>query len=146
GVLVTMLCSPTVGRAEKRVAAAADEVIDLLGLGDFKDQLGSDLSTGLRRMLELAVIAAQHPSVVLLDEPSAGLAQAETEALAPVLRDMRMSLGCSLMLIEHDMGLVRALADRIVALDTGSVVATGTPDEVLSHPLVVESYLGAAAV
>lgn len=145
GVIATMLCSPTVGRAEKQVAAAADEVIDLLGLGDFKDQLGSDLSTGLRRLLELAVIAAQRPSVVLLDEPSAGLAQAETEALAPVLRDMRMSLGCSLMLIEHDMGLVRALADRIVALDTGSVVAEGTPDEVLNHPRVVESYLGAAA-
>jgi len=146
GVIATMLCSPTVGRAEKRVAAAADEVIDLLGLGDFKDQLGSDLSTGLRRLLELAVIEAQRPSVVLLDEPSAGLAQAETEALAPVLRDMQMSLGCSLMLIEHDMGLVRALADRIVALDAGSVVAEGTPEDVLSHPRVVESYLGAAAL
>jgi ABC-type branched-subunit amino acid transport system ATPase component len=146
GVIPTMLCLPTVGRAEKQVAAAADEVIDLLGLGDFKDQLGSDLSTGLRRLLELAVISAQQPSVVLLDEPSAGLAQAETEALAPVLADMRVGLGCSLMLIEHDMGLVRALADRIVALDTGSVIAEGPPDEVLNHPLVVESYLGAAAL
>jgi ABC-type branched-subunit amino acid transport system ATPase component/MFS family permease len=145
GVIPTVLCSPTVRRAEKQVAAAADEVVDLLGLGDFKDQLGSDLSTGLRRLLELAVIAAQRPSVVLLDEPSAGLAQAETEALAPVLRDMRAGLGCSLMLIEHDMGLARALADRIVALDTGSVVAEGTPEEVLNHPRVVESYLGVAA-
>ena len=146
GVLVTMLCSPTVGRAEKRVAAAADEVLDMLGLGDYKDQLGSDLSTGLRRLLELAVIVAQRPSIVLLDEPSAGLAQAETEALAPVLRDIRAGLRCSLMLIEHDMGLTRALADRIVALDTGAVVAVGAPDEVLRHPRVVESYLGAAAV
>ncbi|HUC35495.1 MAG TPA: MFS transporter [Acidimicrobiales bacterium] len=145
GVIPTMLCSPTVRRAEKQVAAAADEVVDLLGLGDFKDQLGSDLSTGLRRLLELAVIAAQRPSVVLLDEPSAGLAQAETEALAPLLADMRVGLGCSLMLIEHDMGLARSLADRIVALDTGSVVAEGTPEEVLNHPRVVESYLGATA-
>jgi branched-chain amino acid transport system ATP-binding protein len=141
-----MLCSPTVGRAEKRVAVAAEEVIDMLGLGDFKDQLGSDLSTGLRRLLELAVIVAQRPSVVLLDEPSAGLAQAETEALAPVLRDIRAGLRCSLMLIEHDMGLTRALADRIVALDTGAVVAVGAPDDVLRHPRVVESYLGASAV
>jgi branched-chain amino acid transport system ATP-binding protein len=141
-----MLCSPTVGRAEKRVAVAAEEVIDMLGLGAFKDQLGSDLSTGLRRLLELAVIVAQRPSVVLLDEPSAGLAQAETEALAPVLRDIQAGLRCSLMLIEHDMGLTRALADRIVALDTGAVVAVGEPDEVLRHPRVVESYLGAAAV
>jgi branched-chain amino acid transport system ATP-binding protein len=146
GVITTMLCSPTVGRAEKRVAVAAEEVIDMLGLGDFKDQLGSDLSTGLRRLLELAVIVAQRPSVVLLDEPSAGLAQAETEALAPVLRDIRAGLRCSLMLIEHDMGLTRALADRIVALDTGAVVAVGSPDEVLRHPRVVESYLGASAV
>ncbi len=146
GVVVTMLCSPTVGRAEKRVVVAADEVIDMLGLGDFKDQLGSDLSTGLRRLLELAVIVAQRPSVVLLDEPSAGLAQAETEALAPVLRDIREGLRCSLMLIEHDMGLTKELADRIVALDTGAVIAAGLPDEVLRHPRVVESYLGAAAV
>jgi branched-chain amino acid transport system ATP-binding protein len=146
GIIATMLCSPTVGRAEKRVAVAAEEVIDMLGLGDYKDRLGSDLSTGLRRLLELAVIVAQRPSVVLLDEPSAGLAQAETEALAPVLRDIRVGLRCSLMLIEHDMGLTRALADRIVALDTGSVVAVGQPDEVLRHPRVVESYLGAAAV
>jgi ABC-type branched-subunit amino acid transport system ATPase component len=146
GIITTMLCSPTVGRAEKRVAVAAEEVIDMLGLGDFKDQLGSDLSTGLRRLLELAVIVAQRPSVVLLDEPSAGLAQAETEALAPVLRDIRIGLRCSLMLIEHDMGLTRALADRIIALDTGAVVAVGSPEEVLRHPRVVESYLGAAAV
>jgi len=146
GIISTMLCLPTVGRAEKRVAVAAEEVIDMLGLGDFKDRLGSDLSTGLRRLLELAVIVAQRPSVVLLDEPSAGLAQAETEALAPVLRDIRIGLRCSLMLIEHDMGLTRALADRIVALDTGAVVAVGQPDEVLRHPRVVESYLGAAAV
>jgi branched-chain amino acid transport system ATP-binding protein len=146
GIITTMLCSPTVGRAEKKVAVAAEEVIDMLGLGDFKDQLGSDLSTGLRRLLELAVIVAQRPSVVLLDEPSAGLAQAETEALAPVLRDIQAGLHCSLMLIEHDMGLTRALANRIVALDTGAVVAVGEPDEVLRHPRVVESYLGAAAV
>jgi branched-chain amino acid transport system ATP-binding protein len=145
GVIATMLCSPGVGRAEKRVANAAEEVIDMLGLGDFKDQLGSDLSTGLRRLLELAVIVAQRPSVVLLDEPSAGLAQAETEALVPVLRDIQRGLRCSLMLIEHDMGLTRALADRIVALDTGAVVAVGEPGEVLRHPRVVESYLGAAA-
>jgi len=146
GVIQTMLYLPMVGRAEKRVAVAAEEVIDMLGLGDFKDQLGSDLSTGLRRLLELAVIVAQRPSIVLLDEPSAGLAQAETEALAPVLRDIRIGLQCSLMLIEHDMGLTKELADRIVALDTGAVVAVGSPEEVLRHPRVVESYLGAAAV
>jgi len=146
GALASLFCLPTVGWAEKRVAAAGDEVIDQLGLDPYRDQLGSDLSTGIRRMLELAVIVAQRPSVVLLDEPSAGLSQAETEALAPVLRDTKERLDCSLMLIEHDMGLTRELADRIVALDTGAVVTVGLPDEVLRHPRVVESYLGAAAV
>jgi ABC-type branched-subunit amino acid transport system ATPase component/predicted MFS family arabinose efflux permease len=146
GALASIFCLPTVGRAEKRVARAADEVIELLGLSQYADQLGSDLSTGVRRMLELAVIIAQRPSVVLLDEPSAGLSQAETEALAPVLRDTKERLDCSLMLIEHDMGLTRALADRIVALDTGAVVTVGLPEEVLRHPRVVESYLGSAAV
>jgi branched-chain amino acid transport system ATP-binding protein len=146
GALASLFCLPTVGRAEKRVALAGDEVIELLGLTPYVDQLGSDLSTGIRRMLELAVIIAQRPSVVLLDEPSAGLSQAETEALAPVLRDTKERLDCSLMLIEHDMALTRALADRIVALDTGAVVTVGLPDEVLRHPRVVESYLGSAAV
>jgi ABC-type branched-subunit amino acid transport system ATPase component/MFS family permease len=146
GALASIFCLPTVGRAEKRVAAAGDEVIELLGLTQYADQLGSDLSTGVRRMLELAVIIAQRPSVVLLDEPSAGLSQAETEALAPVLRDTKERLDCSLMLIEHDMGLTRALADRIIALDTGAVVTVGLPDDVLRHPRVVESYLGSAVV
>jgi len=146
GALASLFCLPNVGWAEKRVALAGDEVIELLGLSPYADQLGSDLSTGIRRMLELAVIVAQRPSIVLLDEPSAGLSQAETEALAPVLRDTKERLDCSLMLIEHDMGLTRALADRIVALDTGAVVTVGLPDDVLRHPRVVESYLGAAVV
>jgi ABC-type branched-subunit amino acid transport system ATPase component/MFS family permease len=146
GAIASLFCLPTVGRAEKRLNRAGDEVIEQLGLTELSDQLGSDLSTGQRRMLELAVIIAQKPSVVLLDEPSAGLAQAETEALAPVLADTKERLGCSLMLIEHDMGLTRALADRIVALDTGAVVTVGLPEEVLRHPRVVESYLGASAV
>jgi branched-chain amino acid transport system ATP-binding protein len=146
GALASLFCLPNVRRAEKRVAAAGDEVIEMLGLSQYADQLGSDLSTGIRRMLELAVIIAQRPSVVLLDEPSAGLSQAETEALAPVLRDTKERLNCSLMLIEHDMGLTRALADRIVALDTGAVVTIGLPDEVLRHPRVIESYLGSAVV
>jgi ABC-type branched-subunit amino acid transport system ATPase component/predicted MFS family arabinose efflux permease len=146
GALGSLFCLPTVGRAEKRVAAAGDEVIELLGLTELRDMLGSDLSTGQRRMLELALIIAQRPTVVLLDEPSAGLSQAETEALAPVLRDTKERLDCSLMLIEHDMGLTRALADRIAALDTGALVTVGLPDEVLRHPRVVESYLGSAVV
>ncbi len=145
GIIPTLFCAPNVSRAEKRVAKEVDEVLEWLSLGDYRDLLASDLSTGTRRLVELSVIVAMRPSIVMLDEPSAGIAQAETEALAPVLLQTREQLNCSMLLIEHDMGLMRALSDRIIAMDTGSVVVVGAPEEVLSHPRVVESYLGAAA-
>jgi branched-chain amino acid transport system ATP-binding protein len=144
GAVAALLCLPNVRRTERRLNSAAFEVLERLGLAPYSDQLTSDLSTGLRRLLELAVIVAMGPSIVLLDEPSAGLAQAETEAMAPVLRETKARLGCSMMLIEHDMGLLRELADRAIALDTGAVVAVGDPEEVLNHPRVIESYLGVA--
>ena len=140
-----MLCLPTVRRSERRVRQAADDILEQLGLAEFSDQLTSDLSTGTRRLLELAVIVAMGPRIVLLDEPSAGLAQAETQALAPVLLETKRQLHCSMMLIEHDMGLLRRLADRAIALDVGAVVAVGDPEDVLNHPQVIESYLGVAA-
>jgi branched-chain amino acid transport system ATP-binding protein len=145
GTVSALLCLPTVRRAERRLSRAADEVLEHLGLAAFSDQLTSDLSTGVRRLLELAVLVAMSPSIVLLDEPSAGLAQAETEAMAPVLLETKARLGCSMMLIEHDMGLLRQLADRAIALDAGAVVAMGDPEDVLNHPRVIESYLGATA-
>jgi branched-chain amino acid transport system ATP-binding protein len=81
--------------------------------------------------------------VLLLDEPSSGIAQRETEALGPLLRDIRDRLGCSFLVIEHDIPLVSGLADRLVALDLGAVVADGAPEEVLEDPHVIASYLGA---
>jgi branched-chain amino acid transport system ATP-binding protein len=145
GAAAAMLCLPTVRSSERRLRQAADEVLEPLGLAQYSDQLTSDLSTGVRRLLELAVIFAMGPSIVLLDEPSAGLAQAETEAMAPVLLETKRRLDCSMILIEHDMGLLRRLADRAIALDIGAVVTTGRPEEVLSNPYVIESYLGVAA-
>ena len=144
GAAAAILCLPTVRRSERRLRQAADEILDPLGLTQYADQLTSDLSTGVRRLLELAVIVAMGPSIVLLDEPSAGLAQAETEAMAPVLLETKRRLGCSMILIEHDMGLLRQLADRAIALDLGAVVTTGIPQDVLNHPQVIESYLGLA--
>ena len=138
-------CLPTVRRSERRLRQAADDILEPLGLAQYSDQLTSDLSTGVRRLLELAVIIAMGPSIVLLDEPSAGLAQAETEAMAPVLLETKRRLDCSMILIEHDMGLLRQLADRAIALDVGAVVTTGNPEDVLNHPHVIESYLGVAA-
>ena len=85
---------------------------------------------------------AHRPDVVLLDEPSSGIAQREAEALGPLLLRIRDALGASLVVIEHDMGLVTSVSDRLVALDLGRVVTHGPPDEVLRHPDVVASYLG----
>ncbi|HET9732737.1 MAG TPA: MFS transporter [Acidimicrobiales bacterium] len=146
GVAASFLNLPTVRKGERRIAEESEEVIALLGLDDYRDLLTSDLSTGSRRLVELAVMMAMRPKIVLLDEPSAGIAQAETEALVPVLRRTKEHLGCSMMIIEHDMAVMRSLCDRITAMESGTVVVTGTPDVVLTHPQVVESYLGAAAL
>ena len=83
--------------------------------------------------------------MVLLDEPSSGIAQRETEALGPLLLRLRNELGCAMVIVEHDMGLLAQVADRLVALETGRVIAEGRPAEVLGHPTVVASYLGSSA-
>ena len=143
GVLASLLGLPGVSRAERRIAAVADGIVDSLGLAPYRDQLISDLSTGTRRLVELAVMVALRPRVLLLDEPSAGISAAETDQLVPLLLATKERLGCSVMLIEHDIALMRRVADRIAALDAGEVIAVGPADEVLLHPRVIESYLGA---
>ena len=127
---------------EERIRAKTDEVVSRLGLGDYANKFASDLSYGTLRMAELACILALEPELVLLDEPSSGIAQRETEALGPVLRDVRDELGATLVLIEHDMPLIMGISDRIYALANGNILAEGTPEEIQSNPEVVESYLG----
>ncbi|HEX6237097.1 MAG TPA: MFS transporter, partial [Acidimicrobiales bacterium] len=140
--LPAFLGLPMVGDSEARVWARAEELLALLRLQSYGDKFVSELSTGMRRMVDLAVQLAARPTVLLLDEPSSGIAQRETEALGPVLRDVQRHLGCSIVIIEHDMPLITGLADRLVAFDAGRVVATGPPDRVVEDPRVVESYLG----
>ena len=135
---------PETRDSEAWIDLRVEELIDLMRVGAFRDKFVGELSTGSRRMVELAAVLAHRPSVLLLDEPSSGIAQKETEALGPVLRDVQKQLSCSIIVIEHDMPLLTTLADRIVALDQGAVVVTGTADEVLTHPQVIESYLGGA--
>jgi ABC-type branched-subunit amino acid transport system ATPase component/ABC-type branched-subunit amino acid transport system permease subunit len=131
--------------SERAATARADELVELLGLTPFRDRPTGELSTGTRRIVELACLLAQDPAVVLLDEPTAGVAQAETEALAPMLRRVQAETGCSLVVIEHDMALLQELCDTFVALEQGRVIARGTPAEVLADPAVVASYLGTDA-
>jgi branched-chain amino acid transport system ATP-binding protein len=101
-----------------------------------------ELSTGTRRVVDLACLLAHEPDVVLLDEPAAGIAQREVEALAPLIRRVRDETGASLLVIEHDIPLIQSVADRLVAMDQGGVIADGRPADVLSIPEVVASYLG----
>jgi len=127
---------------EREVARRADEALDLVGLLPHADKQAQELSTGMLRLCELAAVVSVRPSLLLLDEPSSGIAQKETEALLPLLRRLRDHLDATVLVIEHDMPLVMALADRIVAMASGSVIAEGAPDAVRADARVLESYLG----
>ena len=140
-----LACIFSVGAAvesEKRIAAQVDELLETRGLTRYRDAFVSELSTGTRRILELAATVAHRPSVVLLDEPSSGIAQRESEALGQVLLDLRARTGAALIVIEHDIPLVSSIAERMVCLHLGGVIAEGAPSAVLRHPEVVASYLG----
>jgi ABC-type branched-subunit amino acid transport system ATPase component/ABC-type branched-subunit amino acid transport system permease subunit len=128
--------------SERKLAKRADELIEITGLGDYRDKFVSDLSTGSRRIVDLACQIGHRPKVILFDEPSSGIAQRETEALGPLLVQIRDATGAGILVIEHDMPLITAISDRIVACELGRVVVDGDADLVLNHPQVIASYLG----
>ena len=128
--------------SERRKQAEAGEIVDYLGLGRYADSLVADLSTGTRRIVELGCLLAARARVLLLDEPTAGVAQRETEAFGPLIAGVRDELGAAAVVIEHDMGLVMGISDRIYCLESGSVIAEGPPAAVRSDPRVIASYLG----
>jgi ABC-type branched-subunit amino acid transport system ATPase component len=130
------------GRSEKARYARAHDMVDLLGLGPLARRPVGELSTGTRRMVELAASLALDPEVLLLDEPAGGIAQSEGDVLVELFNAVRSELGTTLVVIEHDLPLLFRLADRLVAMELGAVIAQGSPDEVRNHPDVVRSYLG----
>ena len=140
--LAAALRLPAVFDDEERTSVRVGELIELMHLGEYRNTFVRELSTGTRRVVDLACIAAHRPVLVLLDEPSSGIAQREVEALAPVLQRLRDEMGASLLVIEHDIPLISAVSDRVIALDQGAVLTSGTPADVLAHPDVIESYLG----
>lgn len=128
--------------SEAAVYARVDELLEMMGLARYADSFLSELSTGTRRVLELACAVGHDPAVLLLDEPSSGIAQRETEALAGVLRQLRDATGMTLVVIDHDVPLVSAISDHLVCMHLGQVIKEGQPEEVLADPAVVAAYLG----
>jgi branched-chain amino acid transport system ATP-binding protein len=133
---------PMVRESEEAVSARVDELIELVGLQAYRAKFVRELSTGTRRIVDLCCLLAHEPAVMLFDEPSSGIAQREAEALGPMILRVREATGASIVIIEHDMPLVRSISDEIMALDLGRVIARDAPEAVLHDPRVVASYLG----
>ncbi len=142
GMVSAMAAAPWARVIERQTLHEARKLVERFGLGPWADVRTSQLSTGTRRICDLAAQVAAGPKLLLLDEPTAGVAQREAEAFGPLLRDIRAELDCSILIVEHDMPLLMGLCDRLYALEAGSVIAEGTPDEIRHNPRVVASYLG----
>ncbi len=140
--VASALALPGVVATEEDVAWTVGDLVELMQLGAYRDKFVRELSTGTRRIVDLACCIAHDPSVLLLDEPSSGIAQAETEALGPLLRRIQAETGCALLVIEHDMPLITGISDRMIALELGAPIVEGTPQQVTTDPRVVSSYLG----
>ena len=144
--LASALWLPAVTESEAKLARRVEELLELTGIVDFRDKLVRELSTGSKRIVDLACVLAHDPSVLLLDEPSSGIAQREAEALGPLLLRIREATGATLLVIEHDVPLLLSITDRLVALDLGEVIADGPPDAVVHDARVVAAYLGSSGV
>ncbi len=136
------LAVPGVRPWQRLARAEADEVIAFLGLGPFVDSFINECSTGTRRIVELACLVASGATVLCLDEPTAGIAQRETEAFGPLILRIREELRASLLVIEHDMPVIMGISDRVYCMEAGRMISEGTPSHVRNDPLVIASYLG----
>ena len=142
GVLSQIIFTPAVRRAELKHREKAEEVIAFLGLERYRDTLIANLPYGVRKVVELGRALCVEPKLLLLDEPSSGLNVEETEGMGFWIEDIKKDLGITVIMVEHDMNLVRMVSDRVMALNYGKVIALGTPNEVQNHPEVVRAYIG----
>jgi branched-chain amino acid transport system ATP-binding protein len=137
-----LLFLPRVRALELAHREAAEKVIDFLDLQAYRDSLVVNLPYGVRKVVEMARALCTEPTLLLLDEPSSGLSVEETEDMAFWIQDIRSLLGITVLMVEHDMSLVSAVSDRVLALNYGRPIALGTAREVQEHPEVVKAYLG----
>ena len=145
GVLASTLRLPSVRRLEEAKRARVEASVATFGLGAYRHTRVDQLSTGTRRVVDLAAIVAARPRLLLLDEPTAGIAQREAEALTPLLRAVHQRTGATIVMVEHDVPMAAGLCDHLVVLETGRVVSAGPTARVLADPAAVDAYLGASA-
>jgi ABC-type branched-subunit amino acid transport system ATPase component len=143
-VLSTTLRLPWARRAERRKLAAVNEVIGAFGLERFRNHRTAELSTGTRRVVDLASVVLARPRLLLLDEPTAGIAQREAEAFIPLLRRIHEVADTTIVLVEHDVPLVFELCSEVIVMELGRVVASGPPESVRADPKALAAYLGAS--
>ena len=145
GIVGDALRLPWARFEEHRAREHAMAMLHLLGIDETADQRAGDLSVGVQRRVELARSLCVRPSLLLLDEPAAGLDTRETYELASLLQQVRDRLGISMLLVDHDMQLVMRVCDHITVLDFGRVISRGAPERIRNDPAVVTAYLGEAA-
>jgi len=142
GLVAEVMRRPAAARVRRRAQARAAEVLELTGLGELAGARAGELPMGLARRLELARALATDPKLLLLDEPSSGLNDEESRALAGLLQRLQARRALSLLVVEHDMNFVLPLSDEVFVLDFGKVIAHGSADEVRRDPVVQAAYLG----
>jgi branched-chain amino acid transport system permease protein len=142
GVLESLLRFPSLGRKERLSRRVADEILEITGLTDVRDELCRNLPFGRQRIVETARALAARPRLILLDEPAAGLASWEKESLRETLLQINDRFGITILLIDHSVHFVTQICQQIIVLDSGQVIAEGTPVEIQASPVVQEAYLG----
>jgi branched-chain amino acid transport system ATP-binding protein len=136
-----MLWLPAARSEEHRVLRRAEQMLELVGLAPFKDTHATELPMGAQKLLEVVRALMAQPKLLCLDEPAAGLNDTETQELANLLRAIR-TLGIPVLIVEHNMSLVMNVADQVVVIDSGAIIATGTPAAIQNNKQVIEAYLG----
>ncbi len=141
-LLTELFFTSSVRKQEIESRHKAEEIIDFLEIQEYRDQIIANLPYGAQKTVEIGRALAMEPEILLLDEPSSGMTMEETEDLSFWITDIQKEFGITIIIVEHNIGLVTGLSDRVLALSFGEVLSMGTPQEVMNHPEVIKAYLG----